>query len=170
MQKKSNIAAATRTKYPEQVVLVTTRGPRGNPNVMPVGWTATVSGDPRMFALAIDKESYTLELIRKTRQFVVAYPHEGMGRQVLHAGSCHGRDRDKIAECRLATQKARIVSAPLLADAVANFECKMVNIYQPGDCPVVVGKVVAAHVNRNPALKRLYAVAPGHVLGGLRRR
>jgi len=37
-----------------------------------------------------------------------------------------------------------------------------------GDCPLVFGRVVAAHVNADPDLRRLYTVAPGHVMAGVR--
>jgi flavin reductase (DIM6/NTAB) family NADH-FMN oxidoreductase RutF len=56
----------------------------------------------------------------------------------------------------------------LIADAVANFECKLDNIYQPGDCPLVVGKVIAAHENKDAKIKRLYTVDAGYKLSGVR--
>lgn len=167
MQSNADVGTALARKYPEQVVLVTTRSPEGQSNVMAAGWVTVVSGEPPMFALGIDDSAYTYDLIRQTRQFVVAFPHAGMGKEALLAGSVHGRGRDKLAECGLKTQPARVVQAPLLADAVANFECDLVTIVKPGDCPVVIGQVVAAHVNQDATLKRLYALAPDHVLGGV---
>ena len=168
MQNPVDIKKAISRKYPEPVVLVTTRSAAGNPNVMAVGWVTIVSDEPLMFGLGIDEAAYTLELIRVTRQFVVAFPNEAMGPSVLHAGSCHGRGRDKIAETGLAVQEGTKVRAPLVAEAVANFECELVDIFQPGDCPVVVGKVVAAHEHDDQALGRLYTVACGHKLAGVR--
>lgn len=168
MQKKAPVEKALARKYPEPVVLVTTRGPKGNANVMAVGWATLASSDPWMFVLGIDPGAYTLELIRKTKQFVVAFPHEGMGKQVLHVGSHHGCGRDKLSEAGIATQRAAKVRAPLIADAVANFECTLARIVQPGDCALVIGKVVAAHVHEHKCLSRLYTVAPGHRLAGVR--
>lgn len=168
MQQQSTSAKALPRKYPEQVVLVVTRGEEGRTNVMAVGWTAIASGDPLIFMLAIDEAAYTYELIRKTKSFVVAFPSESMAAAVLHAGSVHGHQRDKLAETGLATAPARHVAAPLLADAVANFECELAEIAHPGDCPLVFGRVVAAHVNSDPGLRRLYTVGPGHTMGGVR--
>ena len=99
---------------------------------------------------------------------VAFVPAQAMGRPVLHAGSCHGRGRDKIAEAGLAVQEGVKVRAPLIAEAVANFECELADIFQPGDCPLVVGKVVAAHAHKDPDLKRLYSVARGYKLAGVR--
>jgi len=168
MQQQASVDEAIARKYPEPVVVVTTRSRDGRPNAMAVGWVAIASSDPLMFVLGIDDGAYTFELIQATRQFVVAFPEENMAAAVLHVGSHHGRGRDKLAECGLAQEPASRVAAPLLADAVANFECELVDVYRPGDCPLVVGKVVAAHVNRDSARRRLYTVAPGHVLKGVR--
>ena len=168
MQKQSETDRALDRKYPEQVVIVTTRSPKGTANAMAAGWVTIASGDPLMFALVIDHGAYTYELINRTRQFVVAFPSDRMGKAVLHVGSHHGRGRDKLAECGLATQKASRVAAPLIADAVANFECELVNVYKPGDCPLIVGRVIAAHENRDAKVRRLYTVGPGHAMGGVR--
>jgi len=168
MQIASDVEKAMERKYPEQVVLVTTMSAEGKPNVMAVGWVSIASSGPFMFMLGIDDEAYTYELIRKTQQFVVAFPNEGMAKEVLHAGTVHGHRRDKIRECGLATGKPAVVKAPLLADAVANFECELVEITQPGDCPLIVGKVVASHINKDASLKRLYTVGKGYQLSGVR--
>ena len=168
MQRQETIERALERKYPEQVVLVVTRSVEGRTNIMAVGWTGIASGEPLMFMLGIDSEAYTYELIRATKSFVVAFPSEQMGSAVLQAGSVHGRNRDKLAETGLATMPALHVAAPLLTDAVANFECELADIVQPGDCPLIFGRVVAAHVHTDPDLRRLYTVALGHVMGGIR--
>ena len=168
MQKRATAEEAFKRKYPEQVVIVTTRSRDGKPNAMAVGWVAIASSEPWMFVLGIDGEAHTLKLIRSTREFVVAYPNERMGRETLHVGTRHGGNCNKLKDCGLVLQKGKIVRAPLLADAVANFECKLVRIVTPGDCPLVIGKVVAAHVNRDKAPRRLCTVAPGYALKGVR--
>jgi len=168
MQKRVTVEEAFNRKYPEQVVIVTTRSRDGKPNAMAVGWVAIASSEPWMFVLGIDGEAHTLKLIRSTREFVVTYPNERMGRETLHVGTRHGGDCNKLADCGLKLQKGTKVRAPLLADAVANFECKLVRILTPGDCPLVIGKVVAAHMNRDKAPRRLYTVAPGYDLRGVR--
>jgi flavin reductase (DIM6/NTAB) family NADH-FMN oxidoreductase RutF len=170
-QKKDTVAEAICRKYPEQVVLVTTRSRSGHANVMAVGWVCVASSDPLMFLLGIDEEAYTYELIRKTRQFVVAFPSEKQASETLFVGTRHGRGMDKFASCGLRTQKASVVKAPLVAGAVANFECRLVEITRPGDCPLIVGRVVAAHMSRNKALGRLYSLGPAgdkRELGGVR--
>ena len=85
MQKQVEFSQAITRKYPEQVVLVTTRGSDGKANVMAVGWVTLASGEPPMFVLGIDDGARTYELIRQTGQFVVAFPSEQMAGQTLFA-------------------------------------------------------------------------------------
>jgi len=118
--------------------------------------------------LGIDDGAYTHELIKKTKEFVVAFPNEKMAEEVLFVGTRHGQSCDKIAGSGLRVQKAGKVKAPLMADAVANFECKLVDIYRPGDCPLIIGEVVAAHENINAGVKRLYTVAADYKMSGVR--
>jgi len=124
--------------------------------------------NPLMMALGVDDEAYTYHLIKDTAQFVIAFPHEGMGRETLFAGTVHGHKRDKVAESGLAIQDASVVKAPLIAEAVANFECELVEIAKPGDCPIIIGKVVAAHINTDASLKRLYTLDKKLTLKGIR--
>ncbi len=168
MQWRAKVQDAIVRKYPEQVVLVTTRSRAGRPNVMAVGWISIASGDPLMFVLGIDDEALTYRLIRQTRQFVVAFPNEDMGRETVFVGTRHGHDVDKFAGCGLKTQEGTAVKAPLVADAVANFECRLVRIIRPGDCPLIIGRVVAAHVNRSKSVRRLYTVGKGYKMAGVR--
>ena len=168
MQIPCPLEQALARKYPEPVVLVTTRAIDGRTNVMAVAWVSLASSDPWMFVLGIDAESRTHAVIVETRQFVVAFPHEGMAAETLYAGTHHGHSGDKLSEARLRAQEASVVHAPLLQDAVANFECELVDIHQPGDCPLIIGKVVAAHENTSGELRRLCLIGPEYRLGGAR--
>lgn len=170
MQKQCDISDAMARKYPEQVVLVATNNGKKAGNVMAVGWTCVVSGAPLMLAFGIDDGSFTYQLIRRNRDFVVAFPSTKMARQTLFAGSKHGFKIDKIKAGGFAAAKASAVSAPLLSDAVVNLECRLVKIYKPGDCPVIIGRVVAAHQNADRRLKRLYTVGKNHTMGSVRSR
>ena len=167
MQKEVSVVEAWSRKYPEQVVLAVTRNQEGRINLMAVGWIAVVSDDPPMFLLGIDDQAYTLELIRENREFVVAYPAASMAESTLYAGTVHGHKEDKGTGSGLSFIPAVKVGVPLVADAVANFECRLVDIVRPGNCPLVIGEIVAAHVNSDPAVKRLYTLDSKYRLGGV---
>ena len=164
MQKAVSIPEALDRKYPEQVVLVITKAPDGRVNLMAVGWITLVSDDPYMFLLGIDDPAFTLELIRRNREFVIAYPSREMAKETLYSGTVHGHEIDKGRESGLSFVPGSEVDVPLLADAVANFECKLEAEYRPGNCPLAVGKVVAAHVNTDDAILRLLNYGKGYQL------
>lgn len=167
MQKTATIEEAWGRKYPEQVVLAVTKNAEGRVNLMAIGWVCVVSDEPPMFLVGIDDHAYTLELIRQNREFVIAYPSAAMAKETLYAGTTHGHKEDKGTKSGLKFAPAQTVDVPLLADAVANFECRFVTEYRPGNCPLVIGEVVASHINADESVKRLVNLGKGYQLGGL---
>ena len=164
MQKQSSITEAWGRKYPEQVVLAITKSRDGRINLMAIGWVCIVSDEPPMFLLGIDDPAYTLELIRESGEFVIAYPSQSMAKETLYFGTTHGHDIDKGKISGLKFEPASTVDVPLLSDAVANFECKLVTEYRPGNCPLVVGEVVASSVNSDDTVRRLVNCGKGYKL------
>ena len=164
MQKSASINEAWQRKYPEQVVLAITKSSDGRINAMAIGWVTLVSDEPPMFLIGVDDPAYTLELIRENKEFVIAYPSKAMAKETLYFGTVHGHNIDKGKDSKLAFIPASKVNVPLLADAVANFECRLVTEYRPGNCPLVVGEVVASSVNTDENVQRLINAAPGYKL------
>ena len=93
MQKPVTIEKALDRKYPESVVLVTAAF-QNKQNAMAVGWAMLASDEPWMFALCIDDAACTLALIRKSREFVVAFPAENQAGETLYMGTHHGHKLD----------------------------------------------------------------------------
>ncbi len=164
MQKVATIEEAWGRKYPEQVVLAITKNTEGRVNLMAIGWVCIVSDEPPMFLVGIDDNAYTLELIRQNKEFVIAYPSSAMAKETLYVGTTHGHSEDKGIKSGLKFTPAQKVDVSLLADAVANFECRLVEITRPGNCPLVVGEVVASHVNSDESVKRLVNLGKGYQL------
>ena len=164
MQRKATIEEAWGRKYPEQVVLAITKSPEGKVNVMAIGWVCIVSDDPPMFLLGIDDPAYTLELIRNSKEFVIAYPSKEMAKETLYFGTVHGHHENKGEKSGLKFIPGSKTDVPLLADAVANFECRLVTEYRPGNCPLVVGEVVESHVNTDDSVRRLINAGKGYQL------
>jgi flavin reductase (DIM6/NTAB) family NADH-FMN oxidoreductase RutF len=164
MQKRASISEAWGRKYPDEVVLAITRSKDGRINLMAIGWVCIVSDEPPMFLLGIDDPAYTLELIRENKEFVIAYPSKSMAKESLYFGTTHGHNIDKGKISGLTFEAASVVDVPLLDDAVANFECRLVTEYRPGNCPLVVGEVVASSVNTDESVKRLINAGKGYQL------
>jgi len=166
MQKQAEFPEAIKTKYPEQVVIAVARDKNGRANPITLGWTMLVSGKPPMMAIAVAKTHYSIETIRHSRCFTIAFPSSDMADAALFFGSKSGRDIDKFAEFDCKTEPAKTIDSVLLSDAVANFECTLESETEAGDHIIFVGKVICSHINTEPK-KRLYTVAPGHKLGSV---
>ena len=164
MQKQVEYPEAIKTKYPEQVVIAIARDKNGKDNPVTLGWTMIVSGSPPMMAIAVAKKHYSIETIRHSRCFTIAFPSSEMADAALFFGSKSGRDSDKFAEFDCKTEPAKAIDSVLLCDAVANFECTLESQTPAGDHIIFVGRVVCSHMNIEPK-RRLYTVGPGHKLG-----
>jgi flavin reductase (DIM6/NTAB) family NADH-FMN oxidoreductase RutF len=164
MQKTVEYEQAIKTKYPEQVVIAIAKDKNGKPNPVTLGWTMIVSGNPPMMAIAVAAKHYSIETIRHSKCFCLAYPSSQMAEAALFFGSRSGRDVDKLAEFDCKTEPAQEIDSVLLTDAVANFECTLESEAVAGDHIIFVGKIVCSHSNTEPK-NRLYTVAPGHKLG-----
>jgi flavin reductase (DIM6/NTAB) family NADH-FMN oxidoreductase RutF len=164
MQKQVEYSEAIRTKYPEQVVIAIAKDKAGRANPVTLGWTMIASGTPPMMAIAVAKKHYSIETIRHSKCFTIAFPSSDMSDDALFFGSKSGWDVDKFAEFDCKTEPAKEIDSVLLSDAVANFECTLESEAEAGDHIIFVGKIIASHINTEQK-KRLYTVGSGHKLG-----
>ena len=95
-------------------------------NVMAASWAMPLDFDPPKVAVVIDKTTLTRELIEASGEFVLNIPTRAIAEQVLAAGSASGREGDKFARFGIATEKAEIVAAPLIAGSAGWLECKVI--------------------------------------------
>ena len=147
MMKEVSFSAAMSKKYPEWVVLIITVDENGTPDVMPAGWAMIASHQPSMFATSVGHGRYTHELIRKQKEFVMAFPGPGMEKVIEETGSCSGRDVDKFKTFGLKSLKAKEIKPPLLSGCIVSLECKLAGELDAGDHTIFLGKVVAAYID-----------------------
>ncbi len=80
---------------------------KGKPNIIALGWCMPTSFDPPMMAISVGKTRYSHQLISESREFVLAFPSEEMGKEVLYCGTHSGRDVDKFKETGLVPVPAK---------------------------------------------------------------
>ncbi len=168
MQKQVSYGEAIRLKYPEQVVVAIAEDANGKCNPITLGWTMITSGSPPMMAISVGLPRYSHEVLKQAGEFVVAMPSAQQEEETLFYGTKSGREMDKLAEFGANVQPAEKIDCVLLAEAVANFECRKVGELLTGDHTIFVGEVVCSHVNETE-LDRLYTVGAGYKMGGLAR-
>lgn len=165
MQVQTPYDQAIARKYPEQVAIVIARDTDGKFNPIALGWVMLTSHEPPMMAISIGHTCHSLDAIRQAREFVLCFPSVEMESETLLYGTKSGRDIDKLTAADAQTQPAVAVDGVLLTDAVANFECKLVAELETGDHVLFVGKVMAAHANKDAKVRRIYSMAEERLCG-----
>lgn len=140
------------------VVLVTTRDDASN-NIMTISWTMVVDFTP-LFAITTGAWNHSYAALRRSRECVIAIPTVDMLDRVVGIGTCSGTDTDKFARFGLTPVRGKVVAAPLIAECLANIECKVVDFVRKHNIVVLEG--VAAHLDAARKEKRtLHAVGDG---------
>jgi len=138
------LSAAYRLLNPGLVVLVTV-GDDMRDNVFPVSWNMPVSRDPGMVAMCVGKEHFSYPFLERTREFGISIPDESLVDAVYGCGTVSGAEvSDKFARFGLMREQSRVILPPLVADAVAGLECRVVRNIDLGEAAIIVGQIVAA--------------------------
>lgn len=127
-------------KYPLAVSVVTV-GRGGVENALTVSWATPASFDPPMFLIALDRLHYSVDFVKSTRNFAVNVLAEGQERLAGLFAKQAILGEDKLAA---AVFRPGETGAPILADAVAYFDCEVKQLVEAGDHFLVIGAVVDA--------------------------
>ncbi|MBB3695169.1 flavin reductase family protein [Sphingomonas sp. BK580] len=97
----------------------------GEMNVMTLGFHMMVSHDPPLVAVVLGPWDHSFSALRATGECVISVPPASMAEKVVDIGNCSGADVDKFERFDLTALEASHVSAPLIAECVANVECRV---------------------------------------------
>jgi flavin reductase (DIM6/NTAB) family NADH-FMN oxidoreductase RutF len=112
---------------------------------------------PPMLAISVAPSRHSFDALRKAKQFVIAYPAAGQEEETVLYGTASGRNMDKLARGGTRVVPATKIDSVLMVDALANFECELAGEFVTGDHSIFVGKIVAAHINKDRNVRRIYA-------------
>jgi flavin reductase ActVB len=128
------------------VTIVTTVGDDGTPYGLTATAFTSVSLEPPLVLVCVDKRSDSHPHFHTSRVFAVNFlgvHHEPLSRRFAVSGG------DKFAG--LAMRRGP-TSAPLLPDALAYLECRTVNVIDAGDHTIFLGQVEAADAREGEPL------------------
>lgn len=139
------------------VLLATSDGERDN--VMVVTWTMVLGFDAR-FAICTGAWNHSWKALTRTRECVLAIPPADMIDTVIGIGTCSGAEVDKFSRFPLTREEARHDGAPLIAECLANIECRVIEVIARQDIVVLQGLAAWQDVRRADA-PMLHAVGDG---------
>lgn len=131
-------------------VLLVTSCHDGERDVMTMGWHLVLDFTPSLVGCMISAGNHSFELIRRSGECVLNLPTIAMIDTVVAIGNRSGRDHDKFAELALETAVAAKVSAPLLVDCHAHFECRLADDRMVDDYNLFLFEIVHAQVAPRP--------------------
>jgi flavin reductase (DIM6/NTAB) family NADH-FMN oxidoreductase RutF len=97
---------------------------KGRSNIMTMGWHMMLGFSPALllFGCYIWEENHSYEMLRRSRECVVNLPTLDLLDSVVGIGNCQGSAIDKFERSSLTASR---VTAPLIAECYANFECRL---------------------------------------------
>jgi flavin reductase (DIM6/NTAB) family NADH-FMN oxidoreductase RutF len=114
---------------PGPVVLVTTAN-KGRTNIMTMSWHMMMEFNPPRIGCIIGSWDYSFEALRAIKECVLAIPTADLLTKAVEIGNCSGQDVDKFDAFGLTPLPGKKVQAPLIAECLANIECRLVDIVE----------------------------------------
>lgn len=108
-------------------------------NFMACAWITPLSDEPPLVGIACSKENYTHGLIKEFLQFSVNVIEDC--ELIFRLGSTSGAKIDKVRAFGLKIRGGKVLSVPLLEDALAYLECKVIREVEAGDHTFFIGEV-----------------------------
>ena len=130
--------------YPRVATIVTVHA-GGKDNAMAVAWHSSISFDPPLYGISISPKRFTYELILEAKEFGVNFMPMDKAELIASVGGISGREVDKFQRFSIAEEKPLKTSVPILKDAYASYECRLVDHKVYGDHVWVVGQILASY-------------------------
>jgi flavin reductase (DIM6/NTAB) family NADH-FMN oxidoreductase RutF len=135
------------------LILVTTLGPKGLPNVAPKTQNMDVGRHEQYFAFVCTPEHHTYQNVKMNREFVVNYPGPELIDRVSAAAQ-PAEDVDEIALAGLTSFPSIVVKPPRIKECYLHLECKVVEIKDLEDASIILGKIVARSADKEASFER----------------
>jgi flavin reductase (DIM6/NTAB) family NADH-FMN oxidoreductase RutF len=135
------------------LILVTTLGPKGLPNVAPKTQNMDVGRREQYFAFVCVPHHHTYQNVKANQEFVVNYPDPELIEKVSAAAQ-QAEDVDEIALAGLTSIPSMAVKPPRIKECYLHLECKLVEIKDLEDSSLILGKIVARSADKEASFER----------------
>jgi len=129
------------------VTVVTSRTPDGRPCGLTANSVASVSLNPLLVLVCVEREAASHACVIEGGAFAVSIldrRHDELARRFA-AG-------DRTARFEELAYRTETTGSPVLDDALAWLDCRVQNVYEAGDHSIVVGEVIACDAREGEPL------------------
>ncbi|HLU02345.1 MAG TPA: flavin reductase family protein [Advenella sp.] len=151
-RRKRNFPVGEARRYlePGPIVLVSSHW-QGRDNIMTMGWHCILAFAPSLFGCMISSGNHSFDMIRNSGECVINLPTTALTDIVCRIGNCTGSAVDKFTEFGLTGSPAEQVSAPIIDQCHAAFECRLHDDVLVEKYNYFIFEIVKAHVATRPA-------------------
>lgn len=132
-------------QIPYGLFAIGVRGDNGDMNAFVGSWLTQCSFDPPLIMAAVRLDTSSFDLVQKGRRFTVNLldqSQHALAKILVRPAHSAGNKLDQLAWHEAKT------GAPVIDDAFAFLDCKVREIYKPGDHGLVIGEIVNAEQRR----------------------
>ena len=130
--------------YPKAAVIVTASA-GGKDDAMTAAWHSSISLKPPLYGVAVSSKRFTDQLITESREFGINFIPSEKASLAAAIGGTSGQQMDKFERFNIKKEKPLKTAAPILKDAYAAYECRLMDSKPYGDHIWIVGEIVAVH-------------------------
>jgi flavin reductase (DIM6/NTAB) family NADH-FMN oxidoreductase RutF len=133
---------------PYGIYVMTAKANDGSIAAATVNWVTQTSFNPPLVAIGVKVDSGALNAVNETRGFALNMLGKGQQGQAFAFFKPAEVDGNKVSGEPF--EAGAVTGSPILENAQASVECKVVEIVEQGDHYIVIGEVVNAHVAKSP--------------------
>ncbi len=126
--------------------VMVTCGTEEKPNILTIAWTGILNTTPPKTYISVRPSRYSYNLIKESKEFVINLTPAELVRACDYCGVKSGDKFNKFEDMKLTTQKASVVSVPLLEQSPVRIECKVTDIVPLGSHDMFIADIVAVNV------------------------
>ena len=130
--------------YPKMAVIVTASA-RGRDDAMTAAWHSSISLRPPIYGVAVTTKRFTYQLITESQEFGINFISLEKASLAAAIGGTSGKKMDKFESFDIKKERPLKTTVPILKDAYAAYECKLLDSKPYGDHLWIVGEIVAVH-------------------------
>ena len=130
--------------YPKLAAIITASS-GGKENAMTATWHSSISINPPIYGISISPKRFTYQLISQSKEFGINFIPFEKAHLAASVSGTSGQKIDKFQKLNILKEKPIKTGVPLLKDAYASYECKLLDSKIYGDHVWVVGEIVAVH-------------------------
>lgn len=117
-------------------------------NLVTIAWTGILSTKPPRCYISVRPERYSHRMIKKSSEFVINLTTKKLKKATDWCGvKSKAQIEDKFSALQLTPIPAKTVSAPLLAEAPINLECKVFNEMACGSHTVFMADITCVQAD-----------------------